>query len=217
LPDTPASFYTPCMLRALIEETREVLEAYYGRRRGRTPGPAPKGTIPYGLDGRYDEKGRYAIARHLVRNDEARVWDPKNILLKLDVGKWLNDELEAYFAGEWERYAEMNADEDDPVKQRHNAEMAGKHKQAAEAWRKAKAIIKREPDGVVSIKFSPSFREVKRKHGISEETTTVNTGGFVRPLGPMLPPAPLPGYEDADDVMLPPRRRSLDSRPKKKR
>jgi len=50
-----------------------------------------------------------------------------------------------------------------------------------------------------------------------EETMAINTGSFVRPLGPMLPPAPSPGWEDAADVMDPPKRRQLDSRPKKRK
>jgi len=206
-------------LRDLIQDTREIAEVSYGRRRPRrTQGPAPKGTIPYGLDGRYDEKGRNAIARHLIKKDEVRVWDPSNILLKLDVGKWLVVLLGEYFSGEWENYSEMNADEDDPVRRRHNSEMADKHMKADKAWAKAKAVIKREPNNVVSIKFSPSFRAVKKQHGIKEEvTTSANVGPFVRPLGPVLPPAPSPGYSDAEDAMFAPKRRRLDSKPKRGR
>jgi hypothetical protein len=49
------------------------------------------------------------------------------------------------------------------------------------------------------------------------EMDSGNVGPYVRPLGPMLPPAPLPGYEDAADLLDPPKQKQLDSRPKKKR
>lgn len=49
-----------------------------------------------------------------------------------------------------------------------------------------------------------------------EDTTISNTGSFVRPLGPMLPPAPSPGYKDAEYVMFAPKRKRLDSKPRRK-
>jgi hypothetical protein len=49
------------------------------------------------------------------------------------------------------------------------------------------------------------------------EMDSGNVGVYVRPIGPMLPPEPLPGYEDAADILSPIKRKQLDSRPKKKR
>jgi len=200
-------YTTGMRLRDLVAATRNILEA---RR------PPPDHDVAYGLKGRYDEKGRYAIARHLVRNDEVRVWDPKNILLKLDVGKWLRQELEGGFAVAWERYGEQLANEDDPKRRARLRDLAKRNRDAITSWRKVKPVIRKEPGNIVVIKLSPSFREVKRKHGLTEDTMAINTGLFVRPLGPMLPPAPLPGYEDAADLLDPPKRKRLDSRPKKK-
>lgn len=161
---TPSPLYTPCMsLRPLFASARDVLEGYYRRRPAAARGPAPKGTIPYGLDGYYDEKGRNEIARFLTKHDEVKVWDPSQILLKLDIGAWLLNWLDSYFTGGVENYAEMNADEDDPAKQRHNADMQTRFHEASKAWAKSKVVIKKEPNNVVSITFSPSFTSIVKK------------------------------------------------------
>lgn len=46
------------------------------------------------------------------------------------------------------------------------------------------------------------------------EMDSSNVGVYVRPAGPILPPAPLPGYEYADEVMFKKKRKRLDSKPK---
>ena len=206
-------------LRNSVHSARVVLEGYYRRRRA-PRGPVPKGTIPYGLDGYYDEKGKYAIARHLAQHDEVRVWDPSDILLKLDVGEWLKNQLTSYFYGEIENAAEQLAsgvaDGNPDLRKKLMARQHGAA-EAVGAWKKVRVSIKKEPNKVVVIKLTPSFLATKKRYGLTEDTTTVNTGSFVRPAGPMLPPVPSPGYEDAEDVMFAPKRKRLDSRPKKKR
>jgi len=49
------------------------------------------------------------------------------------------------------------------------------------------------------------------------EMDSGNVGVYVRPMGPMLPPTPLPGYEDAVDILSPPKKKVLDSRSKKQK
>lgn len=65
--------------------------------------------------------------------------------------------------------------------------------------------------------MSPLRKLVSDLRAFLEDTGSVNVGVFVRPLGPMLPPAPSAGWENAADIMDPPKREQLDSRPKKKR
>jgi hypothetical protein len=72
-------------------------------------------------------------------------------------------QLAGHFYGAAERYAENNADEDDPVRRDQNRDLEGRYLRAAHEMERAKMHVKQNGP-LTTLTVTPSYQEVVRKH-----------------------------------------------------
>lgn len=163
------SLYRQLDRSPLSQKQLAVLEKIEKEQVGRAR-QAPGGHADIQLNPRkewMESSDRDKIVRALASKPSVTVYDPRGIIApNRQLHEWFVRELASGFFGEAERYAEYNADEDDPQKREQNSDLHRRNEAAAYEMEKAKIHVNQDGP-ITTLTVTPSYQEVVRKHRLT--------------------------------------------------